>query len=166
MLAEVVFDSSGAFPLFPLSTDYGSPVVYRTDEGIAPLANGTSLEALFRFSDNGSDVVEYWVPATGVDDAAWPASGSGLTLMASPNPTGGTAGVELLMPVAGEAHVGVYDVRGALVRALAWGWVGPGSHSLSWDGRDDAGRSVGSGVYFLKARALGRSSVRKLVLLR
>jgi hypothetical protein len=165
VLAEVVFDSSDAFPLFPLSTDYASPVVYRTEEGIAPLANGTWLEAMFRFSDNGSDVVEYWVPATGVDDA-WPAGGAALALTAWPNPVGGTTSVELLMPVAGEAHVAVYDVRGALVRTLVCGRVGSGSSSLSWDGRDDSGHRVGSGVYFLKARALGRSSVRRLVLLR
>jgi hypothetical protein len=165
ILAEVVFDDVDTFPLYPMSTDYGSPVTYRTDAGIEPLANGTWIEALFRFSDNESDVVDYWVPATGIEEGTID-GGARLALTTSPNPAGPNTAIQLTMPAAGDATVAVYDVRGALVATLSSGRLGAGRHELAWDGESDAGLAVGSGVYFVRAAAAGTNVARKLVLVR
>ncbi|MBN1826709.1 MAG: hypothetical protein JW958_10610 [Candidatus Eisenbacteria bacterium] len=60
----------------------------------------------------------------------------------------------------------VYDIRGRAVRTLENGVLSPGRHEAVWDGRDDAGRSVGSGVYFSRMTAGGRASVHKMLLIR
>ncbi|MBW7996036.1 MAG: T9SS type A sorting domain-containing protein [Candidatus Glassbacteria bacterium] len=64
------------------------------------------------------------------------------------------------------ARLAVYDLRGALVRNLLDRTVEPGMHRLEWDGRDQRGRQVSSGVYFLRLSAGGESRVRKMVLLK
>jgi flagellar hook assembly protein FlgD len=44
--------------------------------------------------------------------------------------------------------------------------MGPGSHSIVWDGKNDAGRAVGSGVYFYRLSAGKESISKKMVMLR
>jgi flagellar hook assembly protein FlgD len=41
-----------------------------------------------------------------------------------------------------------------------------GSHALTWDGRDDRGRSVASGVYFIRLDAGPRTAIQKAILTR
>ena len=41
-----------------------------------------------------------------------------------------------------------------------------GSHGMKWDGRDDAGRELPSGVYFYRLRTTGYDETRKMVMLR
>jgi flagellar hook assembly protein FlgD len=64
-------------------------------------------------------------------------------------------------------RLAVFDVTGALVRTLYDGHLGPGRHSFAWDGRNDRGQRVGSGVYFYRlAGDGGFTETRKMVLLK
>jgi hypothetical protein len=56
-----------------------------------------------------------------------------------------------------------YDVRGRAVRTLVDGVVPPGKYQVTWDGKDDQGARVGSGVYFYEYIA-GPTSLRKKAL--
>ncbi len=60
----------------------------------------------------------------------------------------------------------IYDVTGARVRTLATGSLAGGHHSVAWDGRNDAGSAVGSGVYFYRLATAGHVMTRKMVLLK
>jgi agmatine/peptidylarginine deiminase len=60
----------------------------------------------------------------------------------------------------------VYDSGGRLVRRLVEGERAAGSHEAVWDGTDDAGREVASGVYFYRLRAAGIAYARPAVLVR
>jgi chitodextrinase len=60
----------------------------------------------------------------------------------------------------------IYDVRGARVRALVDGVVKPGRYSTTWDGRNDRGEHVSSGVYFYRLSTPARALTRKMVLLK
>jgi hypothetical protein len=51
------------------------------------------------------------------------------------------------------ASLRVYDRSGRLVRALANSYIGNGYYAVAWDGRDDSGRTVPAGVYFLQLEA-------------
>ena len=53
----------------------------------------------------------------------------------------------------GHVSLRVYDVSGRLVRTLVDGEKGAGYHTAVWDGRDDAGTEVASGVYFCRMEA-------------
>jgi hypothetical protein len=101
-------------------------------------------------------------PASDVADAAIPGAFDFKLLGA--NPTTGSSLFRLSLPRASEVESSVYDVRGRTVRSLRHGKLDAGFHDLSWDGRDDAGRSVGSGVFFV--RAVAGESARGLKVLR
>jgi hypothetical protein len=60
----------------------------------------------------------------------------------------------------------VYDIRGALVRSLVNGPVAGGRHEVSWNGTNNRGEQVASGVYFTRFASGGYRSVRKMILLR
>jgi len=65
-------------------------------------------------------------------------------------------------------RIEVYNIRGQRVRTLLDGSreFGIGEHSVVWDGRDDSGGLVSSGVYFYRMRAGDYVSVRRMVLLK
>jgi len=60
----------------------------------------------------------------------------------------------------------IYDPTGRLIRVLRSYESRVTSHSFLWDGRDDAGQSVGSGVYFYRLEAGSFSATQKLVVVR
>jgi hypothetical protein len=61
----------------------------------------------------------------------------------------------------------IFDARGARVRLLAVGARPAGSYPVVWDGRDDLGRSVGSGIYVARLEtSAGQRAACKLALVR
>ncbi len=60
----------------------------------------------------------------------------------------------------------VYDVAGRKVQTLLDRMVGPGEQEIRWDGTDDRGRCVASGVYFCRLTVDCTEETRKMVLLR
>ena len=72
---------------------------------------------------------------------------------------------------AADVTITVYDVQGELVRALDLGHQSAGAHrardaAAHWDGRDDSGETVVSGVYFIEMSAGEYRKVRRIVLLK
>ena len=84
-----------------------------------------------------------------------------------PNPFNPSTTISFTLPEAAAVDLGVYDVSGHLVVRLVDGErLGAGTHRVEWDGRDGAGRSVASGMYFSRL-AVGKDRlVRKMVLLK
>ena len=69
--------------------------------------------------------------------------------------------------VDGTMALHVYDLTGQRIRDLWTGDKAAGDHALTWDGRDDAGQEVASGVYVYRLQTGDGSDVqRKLLLLR
>jgi hypothetical protein len=68
----------------------------------------------------------------------------------------------------GNSHVviDIYNVRGQRVRTLVNGVYSAGSHSVVWNGTDDNGRNVSSGMYFYRMTAGEYSSVRRMMMLK
>jgi flagellar hook assembly protein FlgD len=60
----------------------------------------------------------------------------------------------------------VFDAAGRLVRTLVDTSEGAGAHDVTFDGRDDNGRPVASGVYFYRLDAGTTTQTRKMVLLK
>jgi hypothetical protein len=86
---------------------------------------------------------------------------------ASPNPAaGGTpARFDFALPRAAHASLEVFDVRGARVRVLVDEELPAGAATRAWDGRDEHGRAVPAGLYFVRFAAEGRADRTRLVLL-
>ncbi|MDH4036962.1 MAG: right-handed parallel beta-helix repeat-containing protein [Candidatus Krumholzibacteria bacterium] len=66
----------------------------------------------------------------------------------------------------GHVTLAIHDVTGRLVRMLVDEQQGPGARAVRWDGRDDRGSAVASGVYFYRVTAPGVSEARRMVLLK
>jgi len=84
-----------------------------------------------------------------------------------PNPFNPTTTLSYAVPAGGgDVTLQIYDVAGRVVRTLVDGFEGEGEKRTVWNGRDDRGRPVASGVYFYRLTAPGFSKARKMVLLR
>lgn len=83
------------------------------------------------------------------------------------NPFAAPGSIRLLTPARGELRVEIVDAAGRRVRRLTDGVHAAGEHALVWDGRDERGRRVAAGIYFLDVRnAEGAVGAGKLLLVR
>jgi ligand-binding sensor domain-containing protein len=83
-----------------------------------------------------------------------------------PNPFNGRTAIHFELPATVDARLAVYDMLGRHVRALVSGITPRGEHRVLWDGRDDRGHTVSSGVYFLILRANEIELHRQVMLLK
>ena len=87
-----------------------------------------------------------------------------------PNPFNPTTTISFTMPAAGTATLRVYSLIGQEVATLVNGPVSAGPNSVVWNGRDVAGRSLSSGLYFYRLRATAGGQefnlMRKMVLMK
>jgi hypothetical protein len=84
-----------------------------------------------------------------------------------PNPFNPTTVIRYDVPEnGGDVSLRIYDTVGRVVKTLVAGTLAAGERSITWDGHDDAGRPVASGVYFCRLTASGYASTRKMVLLK
>lgn len=124
----------------PLSQPFKIPVVIRLPTGIGDQLPDASLPVAYALSQN------YPNPFNPVTSISYDVPGS----------NGEPAGVLLR----------IYDMRGRLVRTLVDEEQHPGMYSIIWDGRDDHGEPLASGVYFYRMDSGAFSSLKKMVLLR
>ena len=82
-----------------------------------------------------------------------------------PNPSRGSTEIGFALPRSGRVSLAVYDVGGRRVRTLVNGTLPSGERVASWDGRDEGGRPVSSGLYLVRLEAVGRTLSRRLVIL-
>jgi subtilisin family serine protease len=84
----------------------------------------------------------------------------------APNPFNPVTTIRFGLDRTGAFTLRVYDVRGTLVRSLAETTLPAGQYHAVWDGKDRAGRPVGSGVYIYRLDQSDRHLARKMSLLR
>ena len=83
-----------------------------------------------------------------------------------PNPFNPTTAIRFSLPQPGEAELSIYNLLGQRVATLVHGVQEAGVHTLAWDGRDEQGRELASGVYLYRLQAGAQVETRKLLLLR
>ena len=88
-----------------------------------------------------------------------------------PNPFNPETWMPFVLAEEAEVEIRIYDVRGRLVRELRLGRLGTGYYIQKgraghWDGRNESGELVASGVYIYQLTANGRRLVRKMVVMR
>ncbi|MYA23702.1 MAG: T9SS type A sorting domain-containing protein, partial [Gemmatimonadetes bacterium] len=82
------------------------------------------------------------------------------------NPFKATTAIRYALPTAGPVHLAVYALNGQQVRTLVQGVANSGWHVARWDGLDDVGREVASGVYLYRLDATGGVRTGKMTLVR
>lgn len=83
-----------------------------------------------------------------------------------PNPFNASTAISVALPAAGEVDIRVYNVLGQVVQSLFSGYRPAGVHRLAWDGRDQSGRAVASGVYLISAQMGGTRALGRMTLVR
>ncbi|MFC1512344.1 FlgD immunoglobulin-like domain containing protein [Candidatus Latescibacterota bacterium] len=104
--------------------------------GNEPLGDNVYLKDLSTFFQaNTPTAVESDTPA------AFP------TLASYPNPFNPSTTISFTLPKAGYTELAVYNLAGQKIRTLVAGELSTGAHEVVWDGRDDSGNPVSSGIF-------------------
>ena len=83
-----------------------------------------------------------------------------------PNPFNPRVELSFALATAGAVRVEVFDVRGRLVKTLEDAALPVGEHRLVWEGEDDAGVAVASGVYFARFTSPDQVVTHRMALIR
>lgn len=90
-----------------------------------------------------------------------------------PNPFNPSTRITFTIPEKGSengekvrARLAIYNLKGQLVKILFEGELAPGYHTMTWDGRDDYGKNVGSGTYLYHLRAGNFNLTKKMTLVK
>ncbi len=83
-----------------------------------------------------------------------------------PNPFNPSTTITFSLPYPGRAELSVYSITGQRVRTLLSVPMDAGTHSAVWDGRDDSGKAVSSGVYLTQLRSGKQVSSGKMLLMK
>jgi hypothetical protein len=102
-------------------------------------------------------------PVTSIEDM--PASNA-MQVSIYPNPFNPTATIRFFVNDDGPVHLAVYDITGGHVTTLIDRHMSSGVHTADWDGLDNYGDAVASGVYFYRLTAGKQTLTRKAVLLK
>lgn len=88
------------------------------------------------------------------------------SLVAVPNPCNPMSEIRFSLAAPADVALDIFDVRGRKVRTCFKGSADAGDHVAAWDGSDDAGRIMPSGVYLVRLRAGAREENMRLTLVR
>ena len=129
--------------------------------------DGSRLDGRF-LSSTGAVLDSFTILKTNVTGAPEPSAPSAALHLAPgrPSPFERTTRIAYSLPKAGTVRLRVFDVNGRRVRTLRNGERLAGSHVEVWDGRDDQGMPLASGVYFARLEVAGRTLVQRLALIR
>jgi hypothetical protein len=88
-----------------------------------------------------------------------------------PNPFNPETSIEFNLPINSNVTITVYNLLGQIVRTLVDNDFSSGYHSAIWNGIDETGKGVSSGIYFYKMKANGMngqeySNIKKMILLK
>lgn len=83
-----------------------------------------------------------------------------------PNPFNPTTTLKLVMLKPGMARLDIYNLRGQRVRNLVNSRMALGEHHVIWDGKDDGGNAVASGVYIYRMKTNSGTESKKMLLLK
>jgi N-acetylneuraminic acid mutarotase len=84
----------------------------------------------------------------------------------APNPFNPSTTIRFTVAQNAPAKLAIYNTTGQLVRTLVDGSIEAGAHEIRWDGMDNAGRSVASGVYIYRLQSSDRVAAKRLTLVR
>lgn len=152
-------DSSG----FP--TDGAHQIAAPSDTGYADVVGAPHYYKLTAVDIHGNESTAAVLLPQGTLDA--PRIGPRLSLARpSPNPASSSTRITYALPRAEDVSLAVFDASGRRVRSLADGAREAGEHSIDFALRDDSGRALPAGRYFLRLEAEGRVLARAFAVTR
>ncbi len=83
-----------------------------------------------------------------------------------PNPFNPTTTINYQLPENCKVELTVYNLKGQKVKTLVKDNLESGNHTVLWNGRDDKGKSVSSGIYFYKLKTDNHEETKKMILMK
>ena len=83
-----------------------------------------------------------------------------------PNPFNPSTTIEYMVGDEDLIEITIFNVKGQKIRTLVRDFKSPGRYRVHWDGRNDRGATVSTGMYFYRFRAGSYSPVKKMLLIR
>lgn len=83
-----------------------------------------------------------------------------------PNPFNPETNISFSIPWSSNVELEVYNIIGKKVKTLASGYMKQGEHVVKWNGKDEAGKPVSSGVYLCQLKTLGIKKVHRITLMK
>jgi len=83
-----------------------------------------------------------------------------------PNPFNPATVIEYSLPKASEVEIQIYNILGQKVRLLEDGHKSAGIHEITWDGNNDQGSPIASGIYLYRIKAGEFESTKKMIILK
>ena len=83
-----------------------------------------------------------------------------------PNPFNPETTIFFYLSENSDIELDIYNIKGQKIKSLLSDQISAGEHSIVWDGRDDSGKSVSSGIYFYKMKTGNYEKTKRMVLLK
>ena len=83
-----------------------------------------------------------------------------------PNPFNPTTSINFSIEENTNVEISVYNAKGQKVKTLVSENLALGKHSVTWNGGDDHGKSVSSGIYFYKMRTGKFTAIKKMIMMK
>jgi len=116
---------------------------------------------------DGSSIHLYFENAPSADEDVIVAGAKSVTLYENyPEPFNAATTIQFELPSSYDINLSVYNLLGQRVRLLSDQRLSAGKYSISWDGRDETGMDVASGVYFYKLETESEIISRKMLLIK
>jgi hypothetical protein len=141
---------------------------------LAPYLGQSDVRVRFRLKSDAStgregiyidDVVFSWT-STAIDEGPITTPRLFSLNQNYPNPFNPSTQIEFSLSSKERVELSIYDMLGRKIRTLINTEIEPGQHSVIWDGANESGQDVASGVYLYKLSAGSSSDVRRMTLVR
>jgi uncharacterized protein (DUF362 family) len=99
------------------------------------------------------DIINIFNPTTGIDGDDSFLPNEFRLLQNFPNPFNSQTQIRFYIPNSSETSLQIFNIQGQSVRKLMGKILEPGWHNITWDGRNDIGREVSSGIYLCRMQA-------------
>ncbi len=83
-----------------------------------------------------------------------------------PNPFNPETTISFSIPIDGKVELAIYNIKGQKVKTLINENKLQGRHTVVWNGRNETGKMAASGIYFYKLTSVGRTQVKKMLLMK
>jgi hypothetical protein len=162
------FDSSkGGIHLLPsLISSVSFPFYYRINltPNITPFMDTLDLQVFCTPSLSYRDIVTFKPAEYSIKTADLPTSFS--LFQNYPNPFNPSTIIQYTIPLRSQVLIDVYDILGRRVRTLLNEVRDAGTYEIEWNGRDDSGIPVSSGLYLYRFSSEGTNIIKKMMLIK
>ena len=160
----------GGAPLYSPDPSYPNIVTTANDYHFCKIAiDGDSLR-FAAINSNRQLIDEFTLSlpatnvATGDKDAAIP--NEMMLYTAYPNPFNPTTTISFTIPGQADVRLDIYNIMGEKVKTLVSGQLQAGLHAYEWDGTNDSGIAVPSGIYLYQLQTKKDRKIKRMILVR